>query len=121
MLKYIKSKHSKVKVCQYEGCTELYIARNSANKYCKKHRGVRTTNIKQAAVSKPLSSATKKDISFYARMLSYEEARLKAINSSPDINSLLVFSPDNGKTLIYCKDEEQLNRAKKTFKDIFKR
>lgn len=126
MLKYINSKYSKVKICKFEGCTELYVSRRKTDKYCKKHsedknllrRSRRLATLKKKNTKTVIA---KRDASIYARMLSFEEARLKAINSSPDISNLLVFSPDGGKTLIYCKDEEQLNRAKNTFKNIYKR
>lgn len=126
MLKYINSRFSKVKICQFEGCTELYVAIRRTDKYCKKHSEDKNLlrRAKRNSLFKRKNTQTviaKKDASIYARMLSFEKARLKAINASPDITNLLVFSPDNDKTLIYCKDEQQLNRARETFKNIYKR
>jgi hypothetical protein len=107
--------------CEFPGCSKNFIPYNSKTVYCGDHSRAQIRYSKIVKKLRKPSIVATKDKVFINRELQYERNRLKAIASSPDITNLLVFSPDNGKTLIYCKDGEQLNRAKELFRDIYPR
>ena len=107
--------------CEFPGCTKNFTPHSSKTIYCGDHT---KSQIRYSKVVKKLrrpSIIAVKDRVFIDRELQYERNRLKAIASSPNITNLLVFSPDNGKTLIYCKDGKQLDRAKELFRNIYSR
>lgn len=115
----------RIKICEFPGCDNQFIPyRKARDKYCGNHTSSQLKSMRRAKLIKKLKKPTKLSIAqsaFIRREIAYENARLKAIASSPDISKLLWFTPDNGKTLIYCKNELQLNKAKELFKHLHPR
>lgn len=118
----------RIKICEFPGCGKQFVPyRKARGKYCGSHTEYQIRKMRKAKLIKKLKKFKKPtklsmaQSAFIRREIAYENVRLKAIASSPDISKLLWFTPDNGKTLIYCKNELQLNKAKELFKHLHPR
>lgn len=127
---------SREKTCARDGCSTIFISTDRSNKqiYCSSCRTIvykekdriysANRRATQPKVIKPkkvkLSKRSIKVASIHQREIKFEMERLRAIQMSPDVSSLISYSPDNGKTIIYCKNAEQLSRARVVFSYLHK-
>lgn len=109
------------KTCIFPGCSNKFIAVRSSYKYCGNHTKTQIRISRRGSLPpKPikLNKMNSNSSLQFAKELKFEKDRLKAIAMSPNIDKLLLFTPDNGKTLIYCKDEQQIERAKERWYNL---
>jgi len=106
-------------ICKFPGCSNSFFPYRKTSVFCNNHTKY---EIRYRTPKKVIKKQTKEDkirIKREIKEKKYEENRLKAISLSPDINNLLSFSIDNGKTIIYCKNEKQLNKARELFRNLY--
>lgn len=105
--------------CKFPGCSNKFVPYRKTHKYCSNHTKGQIRYSKIIKTLKKPSKIALKKAELTNKIDSYERARKKAIAMSPNIDNLLWFTPDGGKTLIYCKNEKQLKKAKKLFERIY--